>query len=169
MTQHWHLSPTHSKSQLLHILNTEVIWLNTHSTTALDTAMQTQDTAYAICFSWRVVCAVGMPIVLLMEKLLWLFSVANAKTKTQLKLICEIFIMCIRFSKISLFRMVLKRFKWHQVFSGVARNVSYTPAWVSEEGQEFENIRKKLFSSFRVVKNKFTTFGSPRTTLGKIH
>jgi len=39
--------------------------------------------------------------------------------------------------------MVLKRLKLHQFFHGVARTFSYTQAWVSEEGQEFENFSKK--------------------------
>jgi len=46
MTQHWYLSWTHSKSPLFFILNTKVSWLNTHSTTALDTGMQRQDKTY---------------------------------------------------------------------------------------------------------------------------
>jgi len=33
--------------------------------------------------------------------------------------------------------MVLKRFKLHQFYNGVARTFSHTHAWVSEEGQEF--------------------------------
>jgi len=44
--------------------------------------------------------------------------------------------------------MVLKRLKLPQFFNGVARTCSYTQAWVSEEGQEFENFSKKYFLSF---------------------
>ena len=65
MAQHWHLSETHSKSQRFHILNTDVTWLNTHSTTALDTGMQRQDKAYA---STSELSGVRMPIVLPMQK-----------------------------------------------------------------------------------------------------
>jgi len=43
--------------------------------------------------------------------------------------------------------MVLKRLKLHQLLNGVARYFSFTQAWVSQEGQEFENFSKKrLFS-----------------------
>jgi len=45
--------------------------------------------------------------------------------------------------------MALKRFELHQLFESVARTSSYTQAWVSEEGQEFENFSKKsCFLSF---------------------
>jgi len=44
------------------------------------------------------------------------------------------FILHIRFSKISQFRMILIRLKLHQFFNGVARTFSYTQAWASEEG-----------------------------------
>ena len=43
------------------------------------------------------------------------FSVANAKTKTQWSWFLKYFILRIRFNKISLFRMVLKRLKLHQM------------------------------------------------------
>jgi len=39
--------------------------------------------------------------------------------------------------------MVLKCLKLHQFFNGVARTFSYTQAWLSEGGQEFENFSKK--------------------------
>ena len=39
--------------------------------------------------------------------------------------------------------MVLKRFKLHQFFNGVARTLSYTQAWVSERGKEFDNVKNK--------------------------
>jgi len=39
--------------------------------------------------------------------------------------------------------MVLKRLKLHQFFNGVAQTFSYTKAWVSERGQEFEIFSKK--------------------------
>ena len=48
------------------------------STTAFDTGMQRQDKAYA---STSECSAVRMPNVLLMQKQIWLLSVANAKTK----------------------------------------------------------------------------------------
>ena len=41
--------------------------------------------------------------------------------------------------------MVLKRLKLHQLFNGVAWMFSYTQACVSEGGQEFKNLKKKLF------------------------
>jgi len=50
--------------------------------------------------------------------------------------------------------MVLKRFKLHQFFNGVAQflivsTFSYTQAWVLEGGQVFENSSKKgCFRSF---------------------
>jgi len=59
------------------------------------------------------------------------------------------FILCIRFNEISLFRLVLKRFKLHLFFNGVARMFSYTQAWMLEEEQEFENLSKNgCFLSF---------------------
>jgi len=45
-------------------------------------------TQYASTSEWS---AVRMTIVLLMQKEIWLFSVAIAERKTPLKLICEIF------------------------------------------------------------------------------
>jgi len=39
--------------------------------------------------------------------------------------------------------------KLHQFFNGVALTFSYTQAWVSEGGKEFENFSKKgCFLSF---------------------
>jgi len=38
--------------------------------------------------------------------------------------------------------MVLTRLKLHQFFNGAARTFSYTQAWVSERGQEFEKFSK---------------------------
>jgi len=49
--------------------------------------MQRQDKVYAASSE---LSAVRMPIVSPMQKWLYLFSIANAKTKTQLKLICQI-------------------------------------------------------------------------------
>jgi len=34
----------------------------------------------------------------------------------------------------------------HQFFNGVALTFSYTQAWTSEEGKEFENFSKETFS-----------------------
>ena len=53
-----------SKSQLFHILNTEVTLLNTHSTTALDTGMQRQDKAYVATSK----LSTRMSVVLAMQK-----------------------------------------------------------------------------------------------------
>jgi len=45
------------------------------------------------------------------------------------------------------------------IFNGVARTFSYTQAWVSEGGQEFEKFSKKdCFLSFEWQKTNFTTF-----------
>jgi len=63
MTQHWYLSYTF-KITLFHILNTEVMWPNTHSTTALDTGMQRQEKAYVATSK----LSVSMTIVLPMQK-----------------------------------------------------------------------------------------------------
>jgi len=44
---------------------------------------------------------------------------------------------------------------WHERFLP-------TSVWVSEEGQEFENLSKKCcFLSFEWQKTNFTTFGLP--------
>ena len=53
------------------------------------------------------------------------------------------YILRIRFSKISLFRMVLKRLKSHRFCNGVARTFSYTQAWVSERGRDLKISSKK--------------------------
>jgi len=67
-----------------------------------------------------------------------------------------------RFSKISLFRTVLKRLKLHQFLNGVARIFPYTQAWVSEVGQEFENFSKKgCFFGFEWQTANYTTFAPP--------
>jgi len=55
--------------------------------TALDTGIQRQDKAYAVTSK----LSVRMPIVLPIQNKIKLFSVPNAKTKTQLKVICQIF------------------------------------------------------------------------------
>jgi len=48
----------------------------------------------------------------------------------------------------------------------VWHDLSYTQAWLSEEGQEFENFSKK--GCFLICnKNNFTSFGPPRETAGK--
>jgi len=75
------------------------------------------------------------------------------KQKHNWNLSVKYFILRIRFSKISLFRMVLKRLKFHQDFDGVARTFSDPQAWTSEEEQEFENFSKKgSFLSFECGK-----------------
>jgi len=55
-----------------------------------------------------------------------IFSVANAKTKTHLKLIFQIFHFAYKIQQnfTTVFRMVLKRLKLHQCFDGMARNFS---------------------------------------------
>jgi len=62
----------------------------------------------------------------------------------------------------------LKRFKLHQFFNGVERTFSYTQAWVSEGGQEFEKIsaKKVVFLVSSSKKTNFTTFDSFRKTFG---
>jgi len=75
-----------------------------------------------------------------------LFNAANAKTKTQLASV-KYFILRIRFSKISQFRMVLKRLKLHQFFNGVTRIFSSTQAWVPEGGKNLKISAKKFFYS----------------------
>jgi len=57
--------------------------------------------------------------------------------------------------------MVLKRLKLHRFFSGVTRMFSYTQAWVSERGTNLKILAIRLFSQFRVGKNKFHQFWSP--------
>jgi len=64
--------------------------------------------------------------------------------------------------------MVLKRFKLHQFFNGVARTFSYTQAWVSEGGQEFENFSKKGYFLVSSGKTKFHHFGPPLKNFWKI-
>jgi len=142
MTQHWHMSWTHSKSQLFHILNTEITWLNTHSTTALATGMQRQNKAYAatskmsirikdvncVCQCRKKYSCLVLPMQ--KQKYNWNWSVKH-------------FILRMKFSKISLFKMVLKRLKLHQVFIGVAPIFSDTQPWVLEGGKEFKNFSKK--------------------------
>jgi len=65
--------------------------------------------------------------------------------------------------------MVLKRFENTPIFNGVARTFSYTHAWVSEEGQEFENFNKKAVFSVSSVNNQISLLLAPRKTFGKIH
>jgi len=58
--------------------------------------------------------------------------------------------------------MVLKRLKLLKFFNGVARTISYTQAWVSEGGQEFQKFQQKCcFLSFEWQKTNFTTFDPP--------
>jgi len=50
----------------------------------------------------------------------------------------------------------------------VARAFSYTQAWVSEGGQEFESFSKKgCFLNFEWQKTNFTTFGTHTKRLDK--
>ena len=65
------------------------------------------------------------------------------------------FILRIRFSKISLFGMVSKRLKLPNFFNGVAR------PFPTHKGRNLKNLAKKLFSQFRVAKNKFHHFWPP--------
>jgi len=67
--------------------------------------------------------------------------------------------------------MALKRLKLHQVFDGAARTFSDTQVWVSEGGQEFENLSKKgYFLCFECNKNQISPLFAPsRKTFGKIH
>jgi len=51
--------------------------------------------------------------------------------------------------------MVLKRLKLHQVFNGVERIFSYTQAWVSEGGKEFDVFSKNTIFLVSNGKNKF--------------
>jgi len=66
---------------------------------------------------------------------------------------------------------VLKRLKLHRFFSGVARTFSYTQAWVSEEGQEFENFSNKAVCSVSSDKKKISPLlgPHPRKMFDKIH
>jgi len=49
----------------------------------------------------------------------------------------------------------------------VARTFSYTQAWVSEGGKEFENFSKKYFLNFEWSKTNFTTFDPPQKNVWK--
>jgi len=51
----------------------------------------------------------------------------------------------IRFSKASLFGIVLRRLKLHQFLMVWHKRFLHTNIWVSEEGQEFENFSKKCW------------------------
>ena len=59
--------------------------MNAHSTKALDSGMQRHGTAYVATDK----LSIRMPIASPMQEQIQLFSVANAKTKTQLKFICQ--------------------------------------------------------------------------------
>jgi len=67
--------------------------------------------------------------------------------------------------------MVLKRLKLPQIFNVVARNFSYTQAWVLEVGDKFENFSKKAVFLVSSGKNKFHHCWPPNSTktFGKIH
>ena len=125
-----------------------------YSKTALDTGMQRQDKTYVASSK----LSVRIPIVLPMQKKIRLFSVANTKTKTQLKLICHVFHFAyIRFSKISLFGMVLKRLKLPKLFKWCGTNLFlHTSIWVSEGGQEFENFSKNAAFIISIGKNQIS-------------
>jgi len=53
----------------------------------------------------------------------------------------------IRFSKISPFGIVLKRLKLHQFIMVWHKLFLDTSIWVSEEGQQFKNVSKKMLVS----------------------
>jgi len=90
-------------------------------------------TQQSICSNWQVVCKDAN-------------CVANVKTKTQLKLICQIFNVGYKIQQNFTISMMSKRFKLHQVFGGVARTFSYTKSWVLEGGHKIENFSKSLLS-----------------------
>ena len=62
------------------------------------------------------------------------FSIANAKTKTQLKLICQIFDFIYESQQNFTIKDDAKSLEGHTNFNGVTRTFSYTQAWVSEGG-----------------------------------
>ena len=98
---------TYSKSQLFYILNTDVTWLNSHSTSALNAGMQRQEKWYVATST----LSARMPIVLPMQKLNMLLM---QKQKHNWNWSVKYFILRTRLSKISLFGMLLKRLKLHQ-------------------------------------------------------
>jgi len=99
MTQYWYLSSNTFKNTLFCILNTDVTWLNTHSTTALDIEMQRQDKAYGATMKFSARTLIVLPMQIQQHN--WNWSV-------------KYMILCMRVSRISLFRMFLKRLKLHQ-------------------------------------------------------
>jgi len=60
-----------------------------------------------------------------------------------LKLICQIFHFAIKIQQNFTIENGVKTLEISPIFDGVAPTFSYTQAWVSEGGQEFENFSKK--------------------------
>ena len=148
---------THSKSQLFRILNTEVAWLNSHSTTALDTGMQRQDKLYVATST----LSVRMSIVLPMQK--WNMLLMQ-KQKHNWNLSVEYFILHIRCSDISLFGMLLKHLKLHQfltvqrtlvsahsLMSGIAAQITLNRTHLVRDGSIRPYKTYELRTSTRAV------------------
>jgi len=83
------------------------------------------------------------------------------KTKTQLKLICQIFHFVYNIQQNFTIWNGVKTLQITPICNGVVRTFSYTQAWLSEGGPEFEHFSKKALFLVSSGKKQISPLSAP--------